>query len=196
MCQRYEEAVGDGLRRLIRDAQAGSQEACAALRQQYAPMIQAQLRRFQLSCRAEQERVDLAEEAEYIFLNAVSSYDAEQDEVSFGLYARVCLHNGLVSELRHLEALRRLPVVPLPEHTPEEQEDVAAGVASDEQFAGLCRVVRESLSAYENRVWWAYVAGTPVSQIAAELGKDEKSVYNAVYRIRQKLRRRLERSGG
>lgn len=195
MCPRYEDAADD-LRRLIRDAQAGSQEAYAALRQQYAPLVQAQLRRFLLSCRTKQEQVDLTEEAEYAFLSAVSSYDTEQDEVSFGLYARVCIHNGLVSEIRHLETLRRLPVVPLPEHTPEARADVAADVASDEQFAGLCCLVRESLSAYENRVWWAYVAGTPVSQIASELGRDEKSVYNAIYRIRQKLRRRLERSDG
>ncbi len=178
--------------RLIREAQTGSQVACAALRRQYDPLVQALLSGFYPSCRTAQEKKDLAEEAEYIFLGALSSFDAGQTEVTFGLYARVCLRNGLVSALRHMETLRRLPVVPLTEQLVPDREDVAAGVAAEERFAALCRFVQGSLSEYENRVWWAYVAGTPVTQIAAALGKDERSVHNAVYRIRRKLRCRLE----
>ena len=168
------------VRGLIREAQAGSQVACSALRRQYDPLVQTMLNGFYSSCRTAQERKDLAEEAEYAFLGALSSYDVGQTEVTFGLYARVCLRNGLVSAVRHAEQL-----VP-------DREDIAAGVAAEERFAALCRFVQGSLSEYENRVWWAYVAGTPVSQIAAALGKDEKSVHNAVYRIRRKLRCRLE----
>ena len=142
------------VRGLIREAQAGSQVACSALRRQYDPLVQTMLNGFYSS--------------------------------------RVCLRNGLVSAVRHIEALRRLHVVPLAEQLVPDREDVAAGVAAEERFAALCRFVQGSLSEYENRVWWAYVAGTPVSQIAAALGKDEKSVHNAVYRIRRKLRCRLE----
>lgn len=180
------------VRGLIREAQAGSQVACSALRRQYDPLVQTMLNGFYSSCRTAQERKDLAEEAEYAFLGALSSYDVGQTEVTFGLYARVCLRNGLVSAVRHIEPLRRLHVVPLAEQLVPDREDVAAGVAAEERFAALCRFVQGSLSEYENRVWWAYVAGTPVSQIAAALGKDEKSVHNAVYRIRRKLRCRLE----
>jgi len=79
------------VRGLIREAQAGSQVACSALRRQYDPLVQTMLNGFYSSCRTAQERKDLAEEAEYAFLGALSSYDVGQTEVTFGLYARVCL---------------------------------------------------------------------------------------------------------
>jgi DNA-directed RNA polymerase specialized sigma subunit len=60
----------------------------------------------------EQEYADMREEADRVFLGAVSSFDTEQDAVDFGLYAKICLRNGLVSEWRHLQALhRRLSVI-------------------------------------------------------------------------------------
>ena len=127
------------VRGLIREAQAGSQVACSALRRQYDPLVQTMLNGFYSSCRTAQERKDLAEEAEYAFLGALSSYDVGQTEVTFGLYARVCLRNGLVSAVRHIEALRRLHVVPLAEQLVPDREDVAAGVAAEERFAALCR---------------------------------------------------------
>lgn len=191
MDQKPNEIITSDVRRLICEAQAGSQEACGALRRQYAPLIQSSLSRFLPVCRTAQERRDLTAEAESIFLSALSSYDVGQDEVSFGLYARVCLRNGLVSAMRHMEALRRLPVVSLSGRSEPERTDVVADVVAAESFAVLCRLVRGNLSEYENRVWWAFVAGTPVTQIAASLGKDEKSVYNAIFRIRRKLRSRL-----
>lgn len=191
MDQKPDEMMAPDARELIREAQIGSQEACDAVRRQYTPLIQSSLSSFLSVCRTAQERRDLVAEAESIFLNALSSYDVGQEEVSFGLYARVCLRNGLVSAVRHMETLHRLPIVSLGERSETERTDIAADVAADESFAVLCRLVRGSLSEYENRVWWAFVAGTPVAQIAASLGKDEKSVYNAIFRIRRKLRCRL-----
>lgn len=183
------------LRSLILRAQRGEQEACDALRCQFAPLITSMVRQFSLSCHTEQEKCDLADELDAVFLNAISSYDTAQEEVSFGLYAKVCLHHGAVSELRHLEVLRRLKVVPLTEMCME-REDVAAGVAADDSFNRLRRTIQEALSEYEREVWWAYVAGEPIRRIAARLGKEEKSVYNAIYRIRCKLRTRLESERG
>ena len=55
--------------------------------------------------------------------------------------------------------------------------------------------IRGVLSAYENRVWSLYIAGLSASAIASRLGKDPHSVENAVYRIRQKLRRALSDRG-
>jgi DNA-directed RNA polymerase specialized sigma24 family protein len=69
--------------------------------------------------------------------------------------------------------------------------DPARLVEEDERFERLCRTVRGHLSDYENRVWWQYVAGVSVADIAEGLGKDERSVHNAIYRIRRKLREKL-----
>ena len=137
----------------------------------------------------------MREEAERVFLCAISSFDTEQDAVDFGLYAKICLRNGLVSEWRNLQARRRVAALPLDDDLVEDPasggEDLSARLVEDESFRQLCRTIREHLSEFENRVWWPYVTGASVSEIARDLGRDERSVHNAIYRIRRKLRERL-----
>ena len=182
------------VRNLVLQAQAGSREAYLALLSRYRPLLESSVARFCLSELTDQERRDLREEAERVFLCAISSYDTEQEAVDFGLYAKICLRNGLVSEWRHLKALRRVTPVALPEEeaaVPDPEPDPARQVEEAEAFNRLCRTVRGHLSEYENRVWWQYVTGVSVADIAADLQRDERSVHNAIYRIRKKLRERL-----
>ena len=182
------------LRELLASAQDGSREAYLALRAKYRPLIEASITRFAVTDMTDQERADLREEAERVFLSAVSSFDVEQDAVDFGLYAKICLRNGLVSEWRHLQALRRMTPLPLPEEELA-SESPAEELEEEERFLRLRRTVSGYLSDFENRVWWQYVTGVSVSEIARELGREERAVHNAVYRIRKKLRERLSSSG-
>ena len=55
-------------------------------------------------------------------------------------------------------------------------------------YMELYRRIESVLSPYENHVWWLYLSGQTTSAIAASLNKDERSVQNAIYRIRKKLR--------
>ncbi|MBQ1976438.1 MAG: hypothetical protein II227_03255 [Clostridia bacterium] len=48
--------------------------------------------------------------------------------------------------------------------------------------------IRQVLSSYENEIFEKYISGRPVRDIAASTGRSEKSVSNAVYRIRVKIR--------
>ncbi len=182
-------------RSLVIAAQNGSSDAHQALRARYRPLLEASVARFSGSDLSMQDQADLHEEAERVFLAAISTFDTEQDAVDFGLYAKICLRNGLVSEWRRMETRRRLPTVPLPEAYPlsgeEPSDDPARTLAEEERFRTLCRVVSGHLSEFENRVWWPYVTGTSVRCIAADLGCDERAVHNAIYRIRHKLRTRL-----
>ena len=138
-----------------------------------------------------QEQADMREEAERVFLGAISTFDTEQDAVDFGLYAKICLRNGLISEWRHLSARRRLTPVPLTDGDLTEDFDPGVGMVEEERFSQLCHAVRSHLSDFENRVWWEYVTGVPVADIAKALNRDERSIHNAIYRIRKKLRERL-----
>ena len=61
-------------------------------------------------------------------------------------------------------------------------------VLEEERCKMLYESVRNTLSAYENRIWWLYLSGRTAKNIAQELNTDEKSVQNAIYRIRRKLR--------
>lgn len=182
---------------LIRQAREGSREAYLSLRAKYRPLLESSVARFCASEMTLQEQADMREEAERVFLGAISSFDTEQDSVDFGLYAKICLRNGLISEWRHLNARRRVTALPLDESLGAVEipggEDPAARMVEDENFRQLCHTVRSHLSDFENRVWWQYVMGVSVSDIAQDLGRDERAIHNAVYRIRRKLRACLTR---
>ncbi len=187
------------VRALILRAQDGSNEAYRELRTKYRPLIEASVARFAPSEPTQQERTDLMEEADHIFLGAVSTYDCEQEAVDFGLYAKICLRNGLISEWRRMEARRRvLPVDDADGMIPPtgDTEDPAGRMMEEESFRNLCRTVRSHLSELENRVWWSYVTGVPIAEIAQEIGRDERAVHNAIYRIRRKLREKITDDAG
>ena len=103
------------VRELVLQAQAGSREAYLSLLSKYRPLLESSVARFGSAEMTDQERADMQEEAERVFLGAVSTFDAEQDGVDLGLYAKICLRNGLISEWRHLMALRRMAALPLGE---------------------------------------------------------------------------------
>lgn len=191
------ESQSEKTRSLILQAQKGSGEAAAALRAQYAPLISSMLRSLDTGSLTEQELCDLREEAGHKLLDAVYSYDTTQTEVTFGLYAQVCIRNALVSELRRIGSDHRVTVIPLDDPRLEglaSSDDPARRAAEHERYVELCRTIRTELSPLENRIWWAYMAGTKVCDIAEMVEKPEKSVHNAIYRIRQKLRKRLSRT--
>ena len=66
--------------------------------------------------------------------------------------------------------------------------DLASRLTEQEAYTELSRLIHDVLSEYENQIWWLYLSGRTARDIADRLGKDEKSVQNAIYRIRKKLR--------
>ena len=176
------------LETLLLEAKAGSLAAYRDLRLRYRPLIDASVARFTGGDMTLQEREDMREEAERVFLTAISTYDTDQDSVDFGLYAKICLRNGLVSEVRSLTARHRLGIVSLDTENVIHAEGPEDDVMAAESFRRLYTLIHGYLSDFENRVWWRYVSGVSVKEIAKHVGKDERSVHNAIYRIRKKLR--------
>ena len=132
------------LRDLLLQARAGSREAYLTLCAKYRPLLESSVARFGASEMTLQEREDMREEAERVFLCAISSYDTEQDAVDFGLYAKICLRNGLISEWRHLSARRRMTALSLDESEDPMtvREDPSARFVEDESFRQLCQMPR------------------------------------------------------
>jgi RNA polymerase sporulation-specific sigma factor len=170
---------------LINAARRGDESAFETLLEAYEPLIDTVSRSFAKETDDSESHEDLRQEACIAFYKAVQTYDSTQAEVSFGLYAKLCVRNRLISYTRKLR--RRESVLPLEERIKTE-EDVTAGVVAEEAYMELYRRIEAVLSPYENHVWWLYLSGQTTGAIAAELGKDERSVQNAIYRIRKKLR--------
>lgn len=184
-------ATQNALTQLIREAQNGSQSAFEDLLNRYAPLIDSMTGHFCTSNPLLHDAEDVRQEAVISFYKALMRFDTKQDQVQFGLYAKECIRNGLISHLRKLKKHENTLLLeddPLCSFESEDSDDPAQRLVEEETYLALSRRIRESLSDYENRIWWLYLAGRTAKEIGQITGKDEKSVQNAIYRIRRKLR--------
>lgn len=182
--------------KLIRGVRAGDQAAFTALLAQYEPLVAGEVARYGAGlCRQDVE--DLRQVALLALYRAAQGFDLAQCGVEFGLYAKICISNALISQLRVIR--RHLPEIPIAELWPAEEgggaEDPARRVMEEEAAEALHARIRSLLSPFENRVWNLYTAGYPGGEIARLLGKTPHSIENAVYRIRRKLRASLGERG-
>jgi len=178
------------VRKLILAVRGGDQSAFDTLLDQYRPLIDASVARFSSDESFSLYCEDLKQEASVVFYNSILAYDLEQTEVEFGLFAKICIYNALVSFLRALKRRSAEPVAEIPQNliTVQDFEDPSARMLEQERLKSLYAVIRKNLSELEYKVWQLYISGRSAAEIAALLSTDEKSVNNAIYRIRKKLR--------
>ena len=182
---------------LINRAKDGDSDAFAKLKKRYTPLLESQSVKHISPDMMPQDIDDLRQEAFVIFCNAICNFDVNNGGVEFGLYAKICIENGLASFVRSY--IRRKNKATLPLESAENlsdvnSEDFLQEIIDKEHTEELILSIKKSLSDYENRVWWMYVSGLSVSEIAKSIGGVEpKSVSNAVYRIRKKLRKVIVR---
>ena len=177
---------------LICRFRAGDETAFDELLAQYHPLIESLVTRFSNEERMGMPKEDLRQEAAVAFYRSVASYDLSQSDVEFGLYAKICISNALVSKLRAKK--QPIEIEALSEendrHSDAEggDEDPVARILEQERLGALYAVIRENLSDFEYRVWNLYLSGRTAKEIGESVGRDEKAIANAIYRIRRKLR--------
>lgn len=165
-------------------AKRGDEAAFAALTDKYAPLIDSLTEKYAFSAEGlGMDADDLRQEAAVAFYRALMTYDTEQTAVSFGLYAKICIRNRMISLLRHLGAERKRKQV-----LPSEQSSTKdpAGLSLDR--ASLVRLADKVLSRKEKTVFFLYINGKSYLAIAEALGVTTKSVDNALFRAKRKLR--------
>ena len=170
---------------------AGDQAAFDRLLSAYEPLIGAEVARH-LGGLSPEDAKDLRQVATVAFYRAALGYDLSQNEVEFGLYAKICIANALSSQLRVMH--RHMAEISVPHEVQSESaffEDPARRVMEEEAAEALYARIRSLLSPFENRVWSLYVSGRRSGEIARLLRKEPHSIENAVYRIRRKLRAAL-----
>ena len=179
-------------RSLVSKAQGGDASALEVLRDLYMPLLQGACSRHSSESMSAEDREELFGEALIAFCNAVLSYDLAIEGIEFGLYARICIDNALISYRRAFERRTRLTSVSLDtlgEGSEEDGEvDLIDAIVARESATDLARRINSVLSRFEKRVWWLYVAGLSAKDIALRIGSSDRSVHNAIYRIRRKLR--------
>jgi len=162
---------------------AGDEAAFGKLCEMYAPLIRSMSRKYADmvdGADVAQLSEDFSQEAVLALYRAACTYKPGGGEVSFGLYSKICIRNALVSELRRMKRKRI--------HRSDREEYTDAGIAGENITS---RIDRSVLSRFELSVLDLYVGGAKVREIASILGKSSKSVSNAVYRIKAKIRESL-----
>ena len=186
----------DAIKELVAASQAGDQEAFCQLLDIYNPLINSTVSKFRVEGMPEADMDDLRQEAVIAFYSALMAYDPAISEVEFGLYAKVCLCNRLVSQTRVIK--RRLinsamsyNAEDLMRYVASDGDPVKSVVESEEEEL-LLKLIRDNLSDRENLVFRMYTGGMSGAEMAKKLGVNEKSVNNAIYRIRKKLKKLLK----
>lgn len=174
---------------LISRVKDGDNSAFELLLEKYTPLIEASV----VKCLDEEYVIhieDFRQEATVVFYNSILTYDTEQHEVDFGLYAKICISNALISQMRVLKKRKSERLSDTSEEVlfNNDSEDPSMRILEQESLKSLYSVIRRNLSEFEYHIWQLYVSGRTAKQISVLLGKDEKSVTNAIYRIRRKLR--------
>ena len=180
------------VRELISSVRQGNQEAFVILLERYKPLIEASVNRFSSDDTFGVYADDLRQEACLVFYNSILAYDLEQNEVEFGLFAKICIYNALVSQLRALKKHSEEPMGVLPENSSQSIETPAEKILQQERIRSIYAIVRKNLSGFEYSVWQMYISGRTSADIASVMNTDKKSVDNAIYRIRKKLRALLK----
>ena len=182
------------VRELITKVRDGDQDSFEILLNRYKPLIEASVNRFSSDEAFALYREDLQQEAALVFYNSILAYGLEQNEVEFGLFAKVCIHNALVSQLRTLKKRSAETVNATPENLlfVQYSDDPLTKILEQERLRSIYAVIRKNLSNFEYNVWQMYISGHSSTEIAKALGIDKRSADNAIYRIRKKLRALLQ----
>ena len=132
---------------------------------------------------------ELLQEASVALHSAAMRYDVTQTEVTFGLFARICVNHRMLDLLR----ARRPVTVDISEADTVSQDDdgIERGIVSREMFDSAMACARDVLSEYEYKVMILHIQGYKTAEIAKALGKSAKSVDNAKFRLFRRLRENL-----
>lgn len=136
------------------------------------------------------EKEDIYQETVLAFLRALHSYD-ENGKAGFRTFASVCIKNHIASILRSGGRARNSAMV---DYVPIDDIDLASKNEPEndwiekEAFFNMKKRITDVLSGFEYDVLRLYLGGHSYSDIGIKLGKTEKSVGNALSRVRKKLR--------
>ncbi len=192
MSRGKDEICGE-VERLLPLIRRGSSAAFLRLSELYAPLLDSEVARYAGSL-SEADLEDLRQGASVSLYRAALAFHADRG-VTFGLFAKICIVNGIADSLRYIgKKGGTLSIDDL-----EESEQPDDGVPNPqsllldkERVYETRRQIRSALSDLEYEIFEMYISGFSYAEIASRIGKTQKSVDNALCRIKKKLRQNLK----
>ncbi len=178
---------------LITLVRQGDQRAFSLLCKKYEGMITALVSSF--SSRIPSDifsREDLHQEGLMAFYRAACSYKLSED-VTFGLYAKTCVRNAMISLLRKSLSIKRKQAAAQRKREVKSEKDVLTVMleasAGQDELSDAGRAILAILTDFEKDVLRCYTKKMSYAQMANELSVSTKAVDNALYRIRKKVKK-------
>lgn len=180
---------------------SGDAEAGNALVLRYSRLVKVCTRPFFL---AGGDSEDLLQEGMIGLLSAIREFDPNGGS-SFRSFAELCIRRRVISAARSAARQKHAPLndgVSLEQlqsgesqHTFQQlttrsPEDLVLDQAWADAFLAACS---RFLSDFENRILMDYLHGLSYAEMAQRCGRSEKSIDNAIQRIRRKLARCMDR---
>ncbi|GEM_PF-960999 len=174
---------------LLTAVRGGDNTATGRLLEKYKPLLDKSIVSFVHVYPSEKD--DFSQEAMLSLYRAALTYDAGQGSVTFGAYAKTCVHNGLISYQRRL---KKMMVI---DESVEEKEPQTAGAQANvmdtlirnETLQLLLQNI-EKLPEKEKAVMHGVMRGRTTKDIAANLGLSTRAVESILYRTRRELRKK------
>ena len=173
---------------LVRAYHQGDNTSVVELISRSLDLIDAKLTQFHCSGA---EREDVKQEALMALLNAVKLYDPGK-ETRFSTFASRCVENSVLRSLQHRNTKKaRLlsDAVSIDEAkeiaVQENPEDL---YIDQEGYHVMLGKIEVNLSEFEKNVLFSYLDGNSYAQISTQFGASQKSVDNALQRVRRKLK--------
>jgi RNA polymerase sporulation-specific sigma factor len=173
---------------LVIQAKNGNQFAFTNLYEKYQPLLVSMASKYSSMCKEENGQMDdFLQKANIALNDAIKTYNVDNGKVTFGAYARTVVRNRLVSMVRHMKSKKR------------KKSDLNSSCESvtpqdravwREHSVKLSEKAERVLSPFEKRVFHLlplFSKGNRAREISLRVNKSEKSVNNAIFRIRSKL---------
>ena len=161
-------------------------EAFDELVRRYTPMIRKVIGGFE---KVSADYNELFSEACVALHLAAGRFNLSQNDVTFGLYARICVRNRILDLIRAAESEHNIAEYDV--EMMSDGENVESKIADREEFELILCSAKRLLSDYEYSVLLLHIQGYKTAAIAKELGRTAKSVDNAKSRLFHRLRSNL-----
>ena len=185
--------------KLIEELRGGDSAITDFIMNKYKPMVRKKARAMFL---LGGENEDLIQEGMIGLFKAVTSYQEEKN-TSFSTFAYLCVQRQIYTTITAFNRKKHIPlntaislfeqknqeeelsldeILETPEETPEEM------MLRKEELNDYYKMLDQNLSKFEKQGMYHYLNGETYTTIAKKLGKSDKSIDNAIQRIRRKIR--------
>ena len=190
---KHEDAKADEVERLLPMIRRGSNAAFLRLSELYAPLLEREVARYAASL-PPADLDDLRQSASVSLYRAALAFHGDRG-VTFGLFAKICIVNGIADSLRYIRGkgtMLSMEYLDEREQPDGDEPNPQSLLLDKEQVWETRRQIKAMLSPLEYEIFEMYISGFSYAEIASRIGKSQKSVDNALCRIKKKLRQNLK----